>query len=371
MARIELRHCTIRLKDGLAGTALNNQPVTPPLSGDTSLTINTVSLNTADTDLVPVGARFTIAGETASDTVHVVTARTPTSASPTTAITFSPALTAGTYSASGQGIAGAATTTTPGVAATTDEVQSIARHANNVTGGTYTLTLTLNGDSPVTTSAIAYNAIAATIQSAIDTAVAAHSGWTNGDIVVTGGPLHTTAITITFSGASVDELDHGQTTINGASLTATLGNKTLTFAPQELDIKIGDGDLKYTESTEYLYDLDRGDLDTVREGNQVPMDVSMDFVYEHITTGTGETIAPMDALKRRGGAEEWVSSATDLCEPYAVDVVVIHEPPCGSSESETTTFPDFRSEKREPSFKDSRISVSGKCNATEPTVERE
>ncbi|MHB9044411.1 MAG: hypothetical protein ACYC35_00575 [Pirellulales bacterium] len=216
-----------------------------PSAGNTTQTIGTVVLNTTDTDLVPIGARFTIAGETAP-TTHVVTARTPSSSSPTTNITFTPALGAGTYQ----------------------------------------------------TGAV------------------------------------------------------------------------LTFASQEVEIKVGDGDVTYTEKNDYKYDLDRGDLDTVREGDQQPMDVKFSLVYEHITTGTSEDISPMDALKRKGGAAAWVSSATDKCEPYAIDVEVEHAPPCGTSQQETTLFPDFRSESREISFKDSTITVSGKCNAVEPIVGR-
>ena len=100
MARIDLRNCTIYLKDGLSGTAAINEPSTPPVATDTSFAIDTIVLNTADTDLVPIGARFTVAGETAS-TVHTVTTRTPTSTSPTTEITFTPALGAGTYADGG------------------------------------------------------------------------------------------------------------------------------------------------------------------------------------------------------------------------------------------------------------------------------
>ena len=364
MARIELRHCTVRLEDGLSGTAANNQPVTPPISGDTTLTLASVALNTDVTDKVPLGARFTIAGESGSPT-HVVTARTPSSSNPTTQITFTPALGSGTYTSAAAGIAGAATTTQQG-SGIQNEIQQIARYANNVTGGTFTLTLTINGGGPVTTGAIAYNANATAIQTAIDLV----SGVTAGHIVVTGGPLTTSAITITFSGADVDLTNQGQTTIDGSSLTASIGNKTLTFSPQQLDIKIGDGDLKYTENDDFKYDLDRGNLDTVRQGDEKPMDVSLSFVYEHITTGTGEAVAPMDALKRRGGAAEWVSSATDKCEPYAVDLSVIHTPPCGTAQIETTLFPDFRSDKREPSLKDSLIQITGRCNAVEPVVSR-
>jgi hypothetical protein len=196
------------------------------------------------------------------------------------------------------------------------------------------------------------------------------AGWTNGDISVSGGPLTDDPIVLTFDGTSVTHQNHAQTTINGSSLTASIGNKLLTFQPQVLSIKIGDGDLKYTESTDYKYDLDRGNLDTVREGDEVPMDVVLNFTYEHITTGTNETISPMDAIKRRGHASEWVSSSTDKCEPYAVDVEVVHTPPCGTAQRETTLFPDFRSDKREPSFKDSNIQITGRCNSTEPVVTR-
>jgi hypothetical protein len=242
MARIELRDCTIVIKDGLAGTALINEM--SAMAGDTSLTIDNVSLNTTDTDLVPVGARFTVAGETAATTVHIVTART---GNPTTAIDFTPALTAGTYA------------------------------ENNV----------------------------------------------------------------------------------------------LTFAPQEVEITVGDGDVTYSEKNEYLYDLDRGSLDTVREGDDQPLEVTLDFVYEHITTGTSEAVSPMDALKRKGGAAEWVSAAADLCEPYAVDIEIHHAVPCGTNQDEITTFPDFRSDQRDVSFNDAVISITGRCNVTEPIVTRE
>ncbi len=231
----------------MSGTAAVNQPGDAPVATDTTLTINTVVLNTADTDLVPLGARFTIAGEAVA-TVHTVTARTPSGISPTTAITFTPAL-------------GAPTTT--------------------------------------------YSETAA-----------------------------------------------------------------LTFTYQQLEIKVGDGDIKYTEGNTYMYDKDRGLLDTVREGDDVPMDVSISLTFEHIKTGTGEVVTPIDALKQQGGAAEWVTSSSDTCEPYAVDVVVVNDPPCGAAYTETIVFPDFRSEKRDFDLKNATIAVSGKCNTVEPIITR-
>jgi len=172
--------------------------------------------------------------------------------------------------------------------------------------------------------------------------------------VVAGSSAVTTAIT--FSPAL------------GAGSYST--DADITFLPQQLEVKIGEGNITYTEHNEYNYLLDRDNLDTVKEGKEVPMDVKWDSVYEHIATGTSENISPMDALKGIGAASEWVSYAADPCEPYAVAIEVEHVPPCGTSQGETTLFPDFRSEQREVNFKDATISVTGKCNVTEPIVTR-
>jgi len=246
MARIELRDCDVILQDGLSGTGAVNEPTTPPAEGDTTFDVDTIVLNTAETDKIPIGARFKIAGET-DPQFHTVTARTPADSGPTTNVVFAPALGAGTYADGG----------------------------------------------------------------------------------------------------------------------------VVTFYPQNLDIKIGEGNITYTEHNEYEYLKDRGNLDSVKEGDEVPMDVKLEAVFEHITQGTSEPVSPMDALKGVGGAAEWVSASSDLCEPYCVDVVVLHTPPCGTAQLERVTFPDFRSETREVNYKESTISITGKCKATEPIVERD
>lgn len=239
MARIELRDATIYIQDGLAGTAAVNE--SGLMAGAVDFDISTVVLNTDDTDLVPIGARFTVVGETGLP-VHTVTGRT---GNPTTNIAFSPAL------------------------------------ASSVS--------------------------------------------------------------------------------NGA---------VVNFLPQRIEIKIGDGNLTYTENKEFEYLLDRGDLDTVREGNEVPMDVSLEFVYEFVKTGTSESITPVDALKGKNGASEWVSSSDDLCEPFCVDIVIEHDPPCGTSQQEHTTFPEFRHDSLEFDLSAATISVTGRCNASEPVIQR-
>jgi hypothetical protein len=78
----------------------------------------------------------------------------------------------------------------------------------------------------------------------------------------------------------------------------------------------------------------------------------------------------VDALKNIGAADEWVTSATDTCEPYAVDIEIVFDPPCGTSQTETTTLPDFRYEKLDFSLKDATIAVTGKCNAVTASLTR-
>ena len=237
MARIQLRDTTIYIRDGLSGTAaINDASITSP--NGTDLDIDTIVLNTDDTDLFPVGARFTIAAEDNSP-IHTVTARTPTDSSPTTNIVFTPAL-----------------------------------------------------DSSV-----------------IDLAV-------------------------------------------------------ITVLPQRIAIKIGEGDLSWTEAREIIYDRDRSLLDTTRLGDEQPVEVDLAFIFDFVATESGQAITPIDALKRIGEASEWVSSSSDLCEPYAIDIYVVHCVPCGSEQDQDFTFADFRYESLEYSIQDASIAVSGSCNVS-------
>lgn len=102
-------------------------------------------------------------------------------------------------------------------------VHTVKQFATDPTGGTFTLTVTLRSGETFTTAGIAYNANAATIESAIDTAATAASitGWTNGDISVSGGNLLAAGadVVLTFDGTSVAGLNHSLTTIDGSSLT--------------------------------------------------------------------------------------------------------------------------------------------------------
>jgi len=245
MARIEMRDITIYVQDGLAGTGNLS---TNGTENDAELEVDTIVLNTTTTNLIPVGARLTVNGSTVN-TVHTVTARVPTDSGPTTNITITPILGAGTFNTGNE---------------------------------------------------------------------------------------------------------------EGA----------LTFINQRIEIQVGEGNLTWTEAKEYEYLRERGDLDTVKEADEQPVEMSLEFVYEYIKTQSGQTITAVDALKRTGEASEWVSSSADLCEPYCVDMLVKHCVPCGTDEDEDVLFTDFRYESLDFDTGEATIAVSGRCNVSEPTVTR-
>jgi hypothetical protein len=144
--------------------------------------------------------------------------------------------------------------------------------------------------------------------------------------------------------------------------------------PLQIEIKIGEGDLTWTETVNREYMLDRGNLDDVRNGDQVPMDVRFDLKYEYIQAPSGSSAVPTvsEALKRIGAAAAWVSTDSDACRPFAVDIVVLHQPtPSNCGDQEEVTLPDFRYESLEHSIRNATISCTGKCNAVQPSVVRQ
>jgi len=145
----------------------------------------------------------------------------------------------------------------------------------------------------------------------------------------------------------------------------------------EIIIKVGEGNLTYSENRTIEYTLDRGRIDEVREGDEVPMDVSFDLLWEFITGNLDSAGVPPtveDVLKNQNNAATWISSDPDACRPFAVDVLVENVPNCGASaptqEQEFITLPDFRYETLDHDVRAGTISVSGKCNSKVASIVR-
>lgn len=154
--------------------------------------------------------------------------------------------------------------------------------------------------------------------------------------------------------------------------TLTIRDGT-TPTPNELEVRIGEGNLTYTEAKNMEYKLNRGKLDEVREGDEVPVAVSFDFVWDYIkgSSDSGAVATIEDALKKKNNASTWLSSDSDQCRPYAVDLVILYTPDCSTGDKEEIVLSDFRFESLAHDLGAGTIACSGNCNVTEAETTRE
>ena len=156
-------------------------------------------------------------------------------------------------------------------------------------------------------------------------------------------------------------------------VTALVDNQVLTAGPRFLRVKVGEGQLTWSEKKPREYKGDRGTIDQVRNADEVPMDVSFSFNYEELTASTpaSDPPTPEDVLKNRDPADDWeTSDSTDPCAPYAVNIKIEHIPPCTDIKDEIVTMPYFRYEELNHDPKAGTITCTGKCRATEAVVTR-
>ena len=348
MALIDLRDATIYLKDGLSGTA----------------TINDASISANDTTLIISAVKAANAITFNDAGVITITAAVVGSAWNSKSIAFAESAGVNEQTPEAVYAAGTITVTCNNTTnTTTANIVSIIAGLDDwdcaeTNGGEYEPGV---DDSETGTTACGANV---PILNSDDT-----------DLIPVGARFTVpNTASVVYTVTARDPSDAGPTTTITftPALTANVpaNAAVITFQSQRVAITIGEGNLNYTEAQEMEYIRDRGVLDTVRQGEDVPVEVTMDFSYTFVTTGTSETITPPDALKGIGGASEWVTSATDLCEPYAVDIEIVRALSCGATEGEDTLLSDYRWESLEYSLRDATISGTGKCNVTDASQSR-
>ncbi len=280
----------------------------------------------------------------------------------------------------------AVTETTPGVTGISD-VQTLQVN-QTVTGGTFALT-----HAAVETAPLAWDCTALEVQAAL---IAAPTGET---VTCTGGPFPASPIVVTWTatgtntavtgtsenltggsatGVTVVETTPGVSATSTARIAitpvlvaATTAGGSVTFGGRRLAIKIGEGNINFSETVTREYILNRGNIDTVRDGDDVPMDVSFDFVWEFLAAVGGSAVPTIkEVLNQTGEASTWLTTSSDACEPYCIDIEIYYDPGCGGDNTEETVLPYFRHEKLDHNLDDSQISCTGKCNATVATVTR-
>jgi hypothetical protein len=170
---------------------------------------------------------------------------------------------------------------------------------------------------------------------------------------------------------------HTETSSNTTGITFApvltdplVDNEVITFLPNQIEVNLGDGNLTWQEKVTREYLKNKGLLDTVRDGDQEQVTLSLDARWDHLRGSSGDAVLPNEAIKHIGNAAAWVSSSDDPCEPYAVDIVVEYQPPCDDEDLEVITFEDFRYETADFDLRAGTISFKGAANVTMPTIER-
>lgn len=159
------------------------------------------------------------------------------------------------------------------------------------------------------------------------------------------------------------------------ALTAAVTATTHTFVTggHMLKVKIGDGNLTYTEKVNREYKKDRGKLDQVRNGDEEPMAVNFQFAWEYLSSSTGATVPSFDEfLKQTGPAATYKTTGID-CEPFAVDIILVNNVPgCGSEAYpvEQIVLGRFRYESLDCDPKAGTVTCQGMCNATQAVKTR-
>lgn len=143
-----------------------------------------------------------------------------------------------------------------------------------------------------------------------------------------------------------------------------------TPTPNELELKIDEGNIQWERKRNIEAKKDRGNLDYLKEGDQEPMTVQLECRYSCIKSSTGDPVTPYEFLTKTGNASSFLSTGP-LCAADTVDIVVETDQTCGTTvEDEITTFADFAYETIGGDFRNGTLSISGLCNAVGPTAVR-
>ncbi len=159
-------------------------------------------------------------------------------------------------------------------------------------------------------------------------------------------------------------------TFTPALLSAPADNDVITFSPHQVEIVIGEGNFTYEQKKARQYIKNKGRLGSVRNADEDPMEIAFDFRWDFLRGDTNDPVTIEEALTQTGNASGWVSAASDPCEPYAVDLLIVHAPPCSGFKEEHILIEDFRHESLAHDPKAGQVAVKGNANRVSPTITR-
>ncbi len=346
MALIDLKNVNLYLRDGFDNGAASPTSTDIEPIGETTIAL------TACTVAVPVGAGVVFGSHTTEYTVASRTIPGGTAAVQTLTSTTNP--TGGTFTLTYDG----ETTETIEKDALPAAVELALEALDSIPNGTCTVTASVtdytDGDLIFTFSAPLEGAIADMVLDA--------TSLTGGSVYVisttTPGVLGTTTTVIV---------------LNEVLVAATTAAGAITFKGIKLEIGVGEGNLEYTSKTPREFKLNRGNLSSVKNADQEPMDVSFGFEWDYIRIATGIVPTIEQVFERTGPAADWTTTASDSCDPFCVNIEIHNAPTCtggGSNTTEDITLARFYPEELQHSIEDSTINCTGRCNSVISTSVR-
>jgi hypothetical protein len=141
-----------------------------------------------------------------------------------------------------------------------------------------------------------------------------------------------------------------------------------------VEVRVGEGNLTYSEKRTVDLDKNRGRLSRTKEGEEEPVEVSFAFLWEYLKGKTADPPTLEECLK--GEADGWVSAATnpssgglDEKAPFTVHIQVVREDgDCG--ETEQYAFAEFTYTEITHDMKNGTIDCRGICNRVQVYSQR-
>ncbi len=109
--------------------------------------------------------------------------------------------------------------------------------------------------------------------------------------------------------------------------------------PNQMEVPLSEGDLKFTQKDNSFTVFNRGKIDSRKAGDEATLDLSLTLKYEQWGYRQGVTgLSPIDVLQGSQLALNagWVNS--DPCGPYAVTLRFRMYNPCNRSQYEDLVF---------------------------------
>lgn len=135
-------------------------------------------------------------------------------------------------------------------------------------------------------------------------------------------------------------------------------------------IRIGEGNFSYSRRRSVEPRKSRGNLHSSREGEEEPIDIQFQFVWDYIRSSGSEPPTIEEIID--GRATGWVSATPknfDPDGPFTVNLQIVRLVSC-ANDGEVYNFAEFNCTELSHSLKDSTVDCRGFSNRVRPYVTR-